>query len=98
MTYPSQVCFRQISGVSEAYLRYITPDYRTYVGQISGIYHAYLSHIQTYKCLLNNDIISLNIISFDISLLFIDTEIFAAYAGSCLLKFVLKPTIQHIYP
>ena len=70
--------------MSQLFLRYITPEYGTYEGQISGIYHAYLSHIQTYKCLLNNDTISLNKL-----LLFIDTEIFAAYAGSCLL-FVLR--------
>ena len=31
--------------------------------------------------------ISLIIISFDIVLLFIDTKIFTAYAGSCLLKY-----------
>ena len=71
--------------MSQLFLRYITPYYQKYVGQITGIYHAYFSQIQIYKCLLNNDIILLNIISFDISLLFIETEICAAYAGSCLL-------------
>ena len=68
--------------MSQLSLRYITPYYQKYVGQITGIYHAYFSQIQTYKCLLNNYIISLNIISFDILLLFIDTEIFVSYAGS----------------
>ena len=70
--------------MSQLFLRQITPYYQKYVGQIRGIYHAYFSHIQTYKCQLNDDIISFNIISFDILLLSMYTEIFAAYAGSCL--------------
>ena len=36
------------------------------------------------KYLVTNGIISANFICFNILLLFLDTEIFAAYAGSCL--------------
>ena len=47
----------------------------------------YISCIfQTLKCLLINDTISVNTISFDILLLFMDMDIFAVYAGSCLLN------------
>ena len=43
--------------------------------------------IQTKKCLLSHEVILLDFISCDISLLFKDTEIFAAYAGSCLFNY-----------
>ena len=38
--------------------------------------------------LLVNDIISFNIISFNILLLLMDTEIFTAYADLCLFKYL----------
>ena len=49
------------------------------------IYFMYISAFtQTSKCLLSHEIISVNLISFDISLLYLDTEIFVVYAGLCL--------------
>ena len=48
---------------------------------ISGISHPRFRHLLSHKIIL------LNFISCDISLLFTDTEIFAAYAGSCLLEY-----------
>ena len=49
------------------------------LSRLCGIFQSYLIP----KCLLNNYIISVDFISFDI-LIFLWTQIFAAYAGSCL--------------
>ena len=55
------------------------------------MFATYLWHVspltQMSKFSLTNDIFSVNLICcFDILLLFMDTEIFAAYAGSCLFQ------------
>ena len=75
------------SGISQAYLRYFSYLSQKYLRS----FHSYISHIsiisQVSKCLLTNDMISVHLISFNILLLFMDTEIFAAYAGSCLFWF-----------
>ena len=54
---------------------------------IMGISQHISSMIQTTKCLLSHEIFLLNFIYCDTSFLFMDTEIFAAYAGSCLFVF-----------
>ena len=62
--------------------------YQVYIWHIFGIFETYLRHIlginQISKYLLTNQIILVHSIFCNISLLFMDTEIFAAYAGSCL--------------
>ena len=77
-----------ISGMSKVLrdiFRYILSIYLT----------AYLNHIssltQTFKCLLSHEIILPNLTSCDISLPFMDTEIFAAYAGFCLFSYKAFP-------
>ena len=88
--------FRHFSHQSEAYLKDILGISQPYLSHILGIikacirniFQAYLRHIlgktQRFKCLLTNDQISVNSISFHIYILLMYTEIFAAYAGSCL--------------
>ena len=61
----------------------LAPGIRIHMSQV------FIRHIsgitQPSKCLITKDIISVNFVYFDISLLFVDAEIFVAYAGSCLL-------------
>ena len=66
--------------IPTAALRHISGSYKV-ISDIQ-VYLRYISALtQTSKYLFSHEKISL---SFDISLLFMDTEIFAAYAGSCL--------------
>ena len=80
----NKACLRNISNISQAYLRYLSS--KSYLGHLLSIFQAYLTHIlgitQRFKCLPVNDKISVNSFSFNIFLIY--TEIFAAYAGSCL--------------
>ena len=90
-----KVYVMHISYFSQAYLRYLSGIFIFMVAlsHISGIFHANHKYIRAFprhisaktlssKCLLTNDIIIVNGISFYILLLlFMDTEIFAAYAG-----------------
>ena len=74
-----QVNLRLIKGLSQAYLRYL-----------SDLSQSYLNH-KSEVCLVTNAMILVNFKSFNILLLFLDTEIFASYAGSCFLV-SLAPT------
>ena len=88
----SQVYLRHISGVSQAYYRHLSGISKAYLRHISVISQAYLSHISQvslwfikgiYQVYLN-PLSQQNIILIWLFITFIDTEIFAAYAGSCL--------------
>ena len=76
----SQVCL-YMSAISEVYLKHIFMHIAA-LWHILGISQRISALNQTFKCLFSHEIISLNLISFDISLLFMDTEIFLAATSS----------------
>ena len=99
----SQAYFRHIAGISQAYCRHISGIYLAYLWLISGLsqlssYIIYLKHISGIsKYSLTTKYHSLILIRLFIT--FIDTEIFAAYAGSCLfLLLACLTAAQQILP
>ena len=74
-----QVYLRHSLGKTQVYLRYISDTFQAYLGHISGISQTYLRHlyILTHKMFHS-------IYSYLTFITLMDTEIFAAYAGSCL--------------
>ena len=93
----SQAYLRHITGIFQVYLRHISGISQVYLRHITSISQAYLSHISQVSLWFIKGIYQVhlsphsqhNIIKFILIWLFvtfIDTEIFAAYAGSCLLR------------
>ena len=79
-----QVYPRHIWGISKKFLKHILIQGISYIsiGHTQDNFQTYLIHLYTSKCVLNDGIISFNVIL----LLILDTEILAAYAGSCFLS------------
>ena len=90
-----------ILGISKAYLRYISGKYQAYLRHISGISQVYPRYItgisQSYKSgiplvyqrhisVIYKSSLTTKYHSIYSYLTLIDTEIFAAYAGSCLFR------------
>ena len=92
--------FRHMSGISHEYLSRILLVSRAYFRHISGLSQAFLKHIsgvsQSYKSSIplvyhrhmsgkSKSSVTTKYHSYLLFITFIDSEIFAAYAGSCLL-------------
>ena len=87
----SQVYNRHFSAVYQVYLRNISDIYQAYLANLASIFQAYLRHMSDMGHIFFRHLSQILCIShaskclyFDICLLFMDTGIFAAYAGSCL--------------
>ena len=73
-----QAHLRPISGISQAFLRHISGVSQSYKSSIPLVYHRHMSG-------KSKSSVTTKYHSYLLFITFIDSEIFAAYAGSCLL-------------